>query len=492
MKKLFKHMSIYGLGGIMTKAISFFLLPIYTRVLVPADYGTLELVYMVGSVIAILYGFMISSGYVREYYVNKDEEHRKILLSSTFWFAFISTIIILSLTFFFAGELSRLLFKFDYGDLFLKLIAISMAIHAHSMIFYNLLMVQEKSKKYISIQIITLLLTIGLTIYFIVFLRWSVKGVLIAQVIGNSIELLILSILLMRISIKQISLSAIKEMLKYSIPLIPLQLAAFVLNLSDRFFLQNYQNLDEVGLYSMGYRFASLVPLLAIIPLRAYSPYIFSLSDDTKKCKKTISDFSRYYVAYVLILTLVISMFSREVIVMVIDKNYYYGWTVVYLLCLSYAFYGISNVLSVGIDITKKTWLKAFSWIMAALVNIGLNFLLIPSYGMIGASIATSISYFFVIVLYIIALKYIYPIELQYTKFIVITVFTSLTYIISIYLNFTIILSVVSKFILLLIFLTILIVSGYFSKIELQKGKREILKVKEKFFLLLRSNFKKA
>ncbi|GAF69488.1 unnamed protein product, partial [marine sediment metagenome] len=168
MKKLFKHMSIYGLGGIMTKAISFFLLPIYTRVLVPADYGTLELVYMAGGIIAISYGLMISSGYVREYYVNKDEEHRQALLSSTFGFTFFSTIIILSLTFFFASELSRLLFKFDYGDLFLKLIAISMAIHAHSVIFYNLLMVQEKSKKYISIQIITLLLTIGLTIYFIV------------------------------------------------------------------------------------------------------------------------------------------------------------------------------------------------------------------------------------------------------------------------------------------------------------------------------------
>jgi len=446
MKKLFKHMSIYGLGGIMTKAINFFLLPIYTRILVPADYGTLELVYMVGSIIAILYGFMISSGYVREYYVNKDEEHRQILLSSTFWFAFVSTMIALLLTFFFASELSQLLFKFQHGDLFLKLIAISMAIHAHSMIFYNLLMVQEKSKKYISIQIFTLLSTIGLTIYFIVFLGWSVKGVLIAQVIGRSIEFLILSTLLIRVSIKQISLSAIKEMLKYSVPLIPLQLAAFVLNLSDRFFLQNYQNLNEVGLYSMGYRFASLVPLLAIVPLRAYGPYIFSLTDDTKKCKKTIADFTRYYVAYVLTITLVISMFSREVIMIMIDKNYYSGWTVVYLLCLSYAFYGISNVLSVGIDITKKTWLKAFSWIMAALVNIGLNFLLVPSYGMIGASVATSISFLLVIVLYLIALKYIYPIELQYAKFIIITV-----------------------------------ISGYFSKIELQKGKREVLKVKEKF-----------
>ncbi len=485
-------MSIYGFGGIITKAINFFLLPIYTRVLVPADYGTLELVYMVGSIIAISYGLMISSGYVREYYVNKDEEHRQILLSSTFWFAFVSTMIVLLLTFFLASELSQLLFKFEHGNLFLKLIAISMAIHAHSMIFYNLLMVQEKSKKYISIQIITLLLTIGLTIYFIVFLRWAVKGVLIAQVIGYSIEFLILSILLMRVSIKKISLSALKEMLKYSIPLIPLQLAAFVLNLSDRFFLQNYQNLNEVGLYSMGYRFASLVPLLAIVPLRAYGPYIFSLTDDTKKCKKTIADFSRYYVAYVLTITLVISMFSREIIMVMVDKNYYSGWTVVYLLSLSYVFYGTSNILSVGIDITKKTWLKAFSWIIAALVNIGLNFLLVPSYGMIGASIATSISFLLVIVLYLIALKYIYPIELQYMKFIVITVFTSLTYIISIYLNFTIILAIISKAILLLIFLTILIVSGYFSKIELQKGKREILKVKEKFFLLLKSNFRKS
>jgi len=483
-------MSIYGFGGIITKTINFLLLPIYTRILVPADYGTLELVYMIGSLIAILYGFMISSGYIREYYVSKDEHDRQVLLSSTFWFTFINTMIFLLLIFVFARELSHLLFKFENGELFLKLLTISTAIHAHSIIFYNLLMVREKSRKYITIQIISLLLTIGLTIYFIVFLRWAVKGVLIAQLIGRSVEFLILSILLLRVSIKQISLSAIKEMLKYSIPLIPLQMAAFVLNLSDRFFLQEYQNLNEVGLYSMGYKFASLVPLLAIIPLRAYGPYIFSLTDNTKKCKKTIADFSRYYVAGILIITLVVSMFSREVIMIMADKSYYSGWTVVYLLSLSYVFYGTSNVFSVGIDIVKKTWLKALFWIFAALVNIGLNFLLIPYYGMIGASIATSISYLLVIILYLISLKYVYPIEFQYTKFILITVFTSLTYIISICLNFTLILAIISKFSLLLIFLTILFVSGYFTKDELKKGKRVIFNAKRKISFLL--NFQRA
>lgn len=473
-------MSIYGFGGIITKAISFLLLPIYTRVLLPSDYGTLELVYMVGNLIAILYGFMISSGYIREYYVCKDEHEKQVLLNSTFWFTFFNTIVFLILIFVFARELSQLLFKFDNNKLFLKLILISSAINAHSIIFYNLLMVREKSREYITIQIISLLLTIGLTIIFIVFLRWSVKGVLIALVIGRSVEFIIISILFLRVSIKEISFSAIKEMLKYSIPLIPLQLAAFILNLSDRIFLQNYQNLNEVGLYSLGYKFASLIPLFAIVPLKAYGPYIFSLIDNTQECKKTIADFSRYYVAGILILTLVVSMFSRELIMVMAEKSYYSSWTVIYLLSLSYVFYGTSNVISIGIDVVKRTWLKAIFWITAAIVNIGLNFLLIPSYGIIGASIATSISFLLVIIMYFIALKHVYPIEFQYSKFILITIFTSVIYIISVYINYTIVTTIVFKLILLIIYLTVLYFSGYFSKTELQKGKKIVYSAKRR------------
>lgn len=473
-------MSIYGFGGIITKAISFLLLPIYTRVLLPSDYGTLELVYMIGNLIAILYGFMISSGYIREYYVCKDEHEKQVLLNSTFWFTFFNTIVFLILIFVFARELSQLLFKFDNSKLFLKLILISSAINAHSIIFYNLLMVREKSREYITIQIISLLLTIGLTIIFIVFLRWSVMGVLMALVIGRSVEFIIISILFLRISIKEISLSAIKEMLKYSIPLIPLQLAAFILNLSDRFFLQNYQNLNEVGLYSLGYKFASLIPLFAIVPLKAYGPYIFSLIDNPQKCKKTIADFSRYYVAGILFLTLVVSMFSRELIMIMADKSFYSSWTVIFLLSLSYVFYGISNVISIGIDVEKKTWLKAIFWITAAIINIGLNFLLIPSYGIIGASVATSISFLVVIIMYFIALEHIYPIDFQYSKFILITIFTSAIYIISVYINYTMVTTIVFKLILLIIYLTVLYFSGYFSKAELQKGKKIVYSVKRR------------
>ena len=82
MKKLFKNISIYSLGGILNKSIQFLLLPLYTRVLVPADYGKLELVYLVGAILAIVNGLMVQNAYARFYFDKSEVNYKEKLYSS--------------------------------------------------------------------------------------------------------------------------------------------------------------------------------------------------------------------------------------------------------------------------------------------------------------------------------------------------------------------------------------------------------------------------
>jgi len=491
MKRLFKHLSIYGLGGILGKSISFLLLPLYTRLLMPADYGTLVLVSIVGVVISILYGFMVSSGFIRNYYDSSDEKQRRILFSTALWFTLINALIFSFISISLSEKIASLIFEFPGGSLYIKLIVISTMLHSCSPVFYGLLMVREQSRKYVAVNIITLIATLSSTIVLLVVFKWSVKGVLVGQIIGISIEVVVLTLLMLKNINLTVSWGALIDMLKFSGPLIPTQLAYLILTLSDRFFLQGYKNVSEVGLYSLGYKFAALIPLLAIQPLKAWGPYIFSLIHNPKKCKSTIADFSRYYLSAILFLTLLISIFSREVLIIMAKSDFYSAWRVVYILCLSSVFFGMTDVVSYGFHIVKKTWITSFFFIFGATANLLFNYLLIPKYGMIGASVATSLSFLCILIGYFVFLEKVYPIPFKYFKFIISFIISGVVYYISKFIQFGVIQSILLKILVILLFPTILILFGYFNKIELQKGKRIILKVKKKLFSLLILNFKK-
>lgn len=492
MKRLFKHLSIYGLGGILAKSISFLLLPLYTRLLMPEDYGILALMAIVGSAIGILYGFMVSSGFIRNYYDNSDERQRRILFSTALWFTFINAFIFSLICISFSEKIASLVFKFFGGALYLKLIVISTMLHSCSPVFYGLLMVREQSKKYVAVNIITLIATLSSTIILLVVFKWSVKGVLVGQIIGKSVELIILTLLMLKNINFAVSRSALIDMLKFSGPLIPSQLAYLILTLSDRFFLQGYKDVSEVGLYSLGYKFAALIPLLAIQPLKAWGPYIFSLIHNPKKCKSTIADFSRYYLAGILFLTILISVFSREVLMVMAKSNYWSAGKVVYILCISSVFFGMINVTEYGFHIVKKTYITSFIYIVGAALNLLFNYLLIPRYGMIGASVATSLSFLCILIGYFIFIKRFYPIPFKYLKFIFAFIISGIVYYISTFIQFRVIESISLKFLMVLLFPIILIISGYFDKRELQKSRRVIFKAKRKFFSLLKPNFRKA
>ncbi|MCE7980651.1 MAG: hypothetical protein DYG89_05615 [Caldilinea sp. CFX5] len=467
MKALFRQMSVYGLGGVITKAVNFLLVPLYTRVLAPADYGALELIYLMGGVLAILYGFMIRSGYVRNYYEFKDENTRNSLFSTAFWFTAVTSLTFLFISYILADEITASLLNFPEGSYALHLISFATAIYALSHLFYGWLMVKEKAQQFVMINVASLLVTICSTIYFIVILQWSFIGILYAQIIGRLFELCWLAYLARQLRITHFSYSLAVPMLHYGLPLIPVQLAAFVLDLSDRAFLNHYSTLYEVGLYAFGYKLASVILLFVTEPLRGFTPYLFSLIDDPEKCKRTLADFTRYYILVVLLLILLLSIFAREAVFILADASYQTSWRVVYFIALSYGIYGLVLLSSYAIEIVKKNWISSFFWLAGAGLNIVLNFLLIPAYGMMGASFATTISYLCVLFGYWIVIKRLYPISYAYGRFLYILIVTTLIYALSTTIDTNLILAIVLKTGLLGLFLGFVVLGQYLTREEM-------------------------
>jgi O-antigen/teichoic acid export membrane protein len=476
MKKLFKNISTYSLGGILNKGVMFLLLPLYTRVLQPADYGKLELVYLVGSILSILYGLSVENGYVRIFYLNKEIDFRKKLYSTGQIFNLFCAVVFASLMLGNANWVANNIFDFPDGVYFLKLIVIVTMIEVMTHIPYNNLRVQQKAKSFVAINFFNLIIVTSLTVYFVAFASMGVAGVLYAKIIGQSVTLALLYYNTRNEYKLGFSLTQLKTMLSFSVFLIPGALSGLILNMSNRYFLQEYQSLEDVGLYSLGAKLAGIIPFLFTEPVKkAFGPYLFELIENPHESKKLLSDFSRIFLAGLSIVALSVSLFSRELIMLMSDASYLGSHNIVFVLSISFLFLGLAGIVVLGIHITRKTWIVTIIWSISAIVNILLNIWLIPIYGRMGAAYATLLSVVFINLSYLFAISKVYPVKFEYFNFVKILVLLLIFNYLGSLILFEVVFSIFLKVILLIAFCVSLFFSGVFKKDELKKGKDWIL-----------------
>jgi O-antigen/teichoic acid export membrane protein len=188
-----------------------------------------------------------------------------------------------------------------------------------------------------------------------------------------------------------------------------------VIDLSDRFFLVHMKGLGETGLYSIGVRISTAI-LLVLIALRtAWPAFAFSIKDDDE-AKRTYG-FVLTYVLYLCCwLSLALSLLAPWLVRLLTTPKFYRAEEVVPLLVFGGTAFIAFNVMSIGIGRAKKT---QFNWVItggAALVNIGLNFVLIPPYGMIGAAISTLIAYLVMFFGMTIRAQQVFPVPYQWRR----------------------------------------------------------------------------
>jgi O-antigen/teichoic acid export membrane protein len=477
MAGLAKNISTYTLGNILNKGVQFLLLPLYTHILLPSDFGKLELTYLVGAILAILYGLLVETGYSRIYFDLKDVKERKRLFGTGQFFNFICAIFFISITYTFSKEIANLFFDFAEGEVLLKLVSISAAVKIFTAIPMNNLRNRQKAKTYISVNFLALVINVSLTIYFLVVLKTGIEGILYAQITGALIELIVLYFILHSEISFQISGSLLKTMLSFSVFLILPNMSSLVIAMSNRYFLQEYQNLEEVGLFSLGYKVASIIPFLITEPVKkAFGPHIFSFVDDPEKCKTQLTRFTRYFVAILSFTVLIISIFSFELISIMSNQSFHSSYSIVFVLTLSYMLMGLAGIVVLGIQITKKTWIITAIWPFAAVLNVSLNIWLIPLYGKEGATYATVLSSMFILTSYFMAVYKLYYVKFEYIKYLMILLLTAFIYYVSTYLtglNFFLIIAI--KITMVIFYIMLILKLNYFSKEEIIFGKNKVL-----------------
>lgn len=474
LKTIAKHTAIYSTADLLAKAVGFFLLPIYTHYLSPADYGILELLSVSLTIIIILVQQGMHTSFFRGYSFDyKDnEEEKKEVVSTSYLYLLFSSFIFLGIATLLSRQINNLLFQSKDYTLLVRLTFITGFFNVISTIPFQLFRAKLQSVKFSLVSILRFLLNVSFNIYFILKLKMGLSGV----VHGNLYTSILISILTFFLIYKNLSLKIsiykLKKMLNYGLPLVPGGLSIWVLSVANRYFLERLSTTTELGLYSLGSRFSGILEFLIIQPFLTTWPSIYFPLAKEKDAPVTFSRLTTYFLLIGSFFSLGIIALSNPVIKIMADPQYWGTFRVIPLLVFSVLLYGLFSLLNIGIFIQNKTRYNPVIIGIAAVFNLSLNYFLIPPYGMLGAAYATFFSYLLMDILaYIINVR-VYPVPYEWIRIIKIISVTVLSFIIinQVQVSFWK-RELLYKFLLLFIFPLLLWVSGFFTSGEMNRAK---------------------
>lgn len=388
-RRLLKHTLVYGSGVWTGKLIGFVMIPVYTRVLTPSDYGVLELISRVTDVIALVLGMGLAAALIRFHAEAKTDKQRARVANTAIAFAGaigLAAAIVLGAS---SNAISGLMFSSARYALCVRLALIAMGMELCTVAPLALLRIHERSALFAALGLGRLLAALSLNIYLVVLLRMGVLGLMISNLIGVSLVMAVLIAAVGRSWRPRLDRRLLRAMLAYSLPLVPCSFAMFVLNFGDRFFLRAYCGLEVLGVYSLGYKLCMVMPGLVMEPIGlAWSAVVFTLADRDDAPRL----YARYFHAFmfcVAFFSLWLSAISRDLIAVMADQSYWEAYRVVPVVMLGLCAWGASNVFETGILLSKKTYFRTIGHLSAAAVVTAAYLLLIPRYGQMGAAWAT-------------------------------------------------------------------------------------------------------
>ncbi len=415
LKRLGKHSLIYGLGGLVSRILAVLLLPLYTRFLTPSDYGKVETLIALTTVAGIVLRFGIHSAFFRFYFDSPDPAARRLVLRTSFWFTMAMATAGLVGGLLLAAPIADVLFGSPDSSELVMAAFVGLWAGMNYEQLTSLFRVEERSVAFVSASLVNILLTIGATLLLVVALDKGPIGV----IVGNFIGTLLVYVVLIGYRREQLGLQfdrgLLREMNRFGVPLIPTALFLWVTNFSDRIFLVRLADTTEVGLYSVGVRISSAMVLLLTAFRLAWPAFAYSI-DDEREARRTYAYVLTYLVAFTTGVATALALLSPWIVDWIAAPAFAESSKVVGPLAFAAVAFGGYIVVAIGIGRAKRT---QFNWVVtgaAAVVNIGLNLLLIPPYGMMGAAVATVAAYVTMFAGMVWWSQQVYPVPYQWRR----------------------------------------------------------------------------
>ncbi len=480
LKHVFKTSAIYSIGNLANKVIGFVLLPLYTDYLTTHDYGVLGILEATATILVAVLSFRIPTAMIRWCSDTENAEQQRSLVFTSFVSLFLLVLCVNALLQPFSENFSILFFEKTDFKLFFQLLFLSVGLEILGRIPLEFLRFEEKAFNFISVNLLKLMVMLSLNVYLIAWRGMGVEGILISQVVGHGLVLLVTSVYLISNFRYKFDLPALREMLRYGFPLIFSTLSAMLITLADRYILPYFHDYDDLGIYSLAYKIASVTNVFLITSFQlGFLPIAFKRHGEPD-FKPFLNKVFVYFGLLLTTCTLFISFFSKEIIkTFSKDTAYWEAYGLVPIIGMVFILNGLEYLFTLGFHFTKKTKYHINIVLVGLIVNITLNLLLIPKYGAYGAAWATVATGIITVIYSYNLSQRFYKVDYElgkiYRLVLISIIFVLVLYAINdseLYIRFSL------KILLLILFPVILWIIGFFDIKELEQLDKWYKKIK--------------
>lgn len=422
---------IYSISDLALKMIGLLLVPLYTRAMSPEEYGIVGYTMAIGQILAPMLGLGLVSS-LPMLYCAYDVEQRKRLIGSTVNGVFIYSLVMALLLSLAGKDLFGHVASTVPFSPYMELIIWSTFFTGLYYLPLGIFNMSERPIPYLAYSLSLALVNVTLALVLVVVFKLGALGMLWAGFVTGVVGMVV-TVIAIRGNYRCVfDWDKIKALLLLALPILPHLFSGTILRLADRLFLANWSTLSNTGIYSFAMVVVSPILILMGGIFTALNPMFYRRAAEQDPALK--ADWGRLSTLYVMagsIIALGVAVFARELVEILAPGGYHAAQHVVPLLALAQLFTGLYWLGSPGIGHSRKTWVYLVASFIAVATNLVLNFLLIPSYGLIGAAWATIVSAIVQFYVFWRFSQHFFPICYEYSQIAKIALFCILAFALS-------------------------------------------------------------
>lgn len=468
-RRLGADTAVYGISTIVGRFLNFLLVPIYTHVLPPGEYGIVAYVYSIIAFITIIYGYGMESAYFK-YASTKELGDDRANFSTPFLSLLVTSGLLSLLITLFAPQVTSSVWLPSGASRIVVYSAWILFFDTITVVPFASLRLERRARLFAVLKVLNIVINVAANLVFLLVFHAGIEGIFLSGLIASAATaLMLIPVISAKLQFRMPG-ELFKALLRFGLPYMPAGLAAMMIQVGDRLVMKRLTDDATIGIYQANYRLGIFMMLVVSMYDYAWRPFFLS-NAQAPNAKQLFARILTYFVLAGTGIVLVLSLFMPDLVAIrifnrtIIDQRYWGGLSIVPVVLLGYLFLGIYNNLIAGIYIEKKTGHLPLITAAGAVVNIAVNFALIPVMGMMGAALATLAAYLVMAgVLYLVVRRF-YPVDYEWKRVGIIALAGAAVF--AAYLYVPPPLPVVLwKFLLVLLFGALLGAFGFFNKEE--------------------------
>ena len=422
-RALSRDVTVYGLGDVAVSIVNFFLLGLYVKYLDVADYGVIGMLGSLEVAAKIAFRFGLDGAFMRLFYDRETAADRQRLASTIFFFLLALNGAVVTALMVAAPALSGVLLDGPQHTAALRLMLLNTFIIGFTFIPFHVLRIEQRSVTFSLLTLARAVLTTLVRLVLVVTFGLGVTGLYLADVLVTIVIMAALARWFLPLVRLTFSRATLREALRFGLPRVPHAAAQQVMAIGDRLVLKLFVTLDSIGIYSTAVSFGLVQKLFLSAFESAWAPFYYATvrEGDAPRTFRTITT---YGVAVLALLTAGLSAVGRPAMQAMThgyllapdDPQWRHVETVITWTAIGVFLQGFYLLTSIGLNITKRTEFYPAATITAAMVNIVLNFALIPRFGIVGAAWANGAGYGIQAVVGYFFSQRFYPIQYEWGR----------------------------------------------------------------------------